>query len=279
MRIGKLYSRIRKICMGYSNSRFEEGNILLLSLLVLSGIMLGGVTLSELAVRSIRSAKQADNAALAYYAAESGIEDGLYHLRKTSPAPAGHNDFILPNGASVVRTTVLGEPSIFTSILRDSFFEFNLFTVEDLSRSSGVEALRLSWDDNCGGASAIELSYAEWMPGASVLWPDTFVKFRYSHALSPLVHSALLSGRAYRVRVQATGCDVQNAAISAFADDAATIPKDIPSRVTITSKATAAGTEQALLVRSPLGSPLSGIFDYAVFSECTIDKDGAPLCP
>ncbi|OGL73921.1 hypothetical protein A3D72_00390 [Candidatus Uhrbacteria bacterium RIFCSPHIGHO2_02_FULL_57_19] len=263
--------------MSDNNTR---GNVLLLSLLVLSGIMLGGVTIGDLVLRSIRSAKQTDAAAVAYYAAESGAEDALYHLRKTEQPPAEHANFSLDNGASVERVTVSGEPVIYASIVKDSFIEFNLFDKGDLAQPSGVEALRFSWDDECGGASSMELSYAEWTPGAAVLWPDTFAKFRFSHAVSPVTHTAFRAAdRSYRVRLQAGGCDAQNMTVSSFSDDAATLPKDIPSRLTITSTATYGGTEQALLVRAPPDSPLSGIFDFAVFSECSIDKDGVPACP
>lgn len=259
--------------------RYSTGNVLLLSLLVLSGMMIGGIAAGELALRGVRSAKNVDNGVVAYYAAEGGIEDSLYHERKTSPPPGAHDTFTLSNGASVVRTSSSGEPTLFTSLVRDSFIEFNLFEEKDLSVPSGIEALRISWDDACEGTSGIELSYAEWTAAESVVWPGTFTKFRYSHTASPVTHTALVSDRGYRVRVQATSCDIQNVVINAFGDDAATIPQDIPSRITFTSNATYLGAKQALLVRTPRAAPLSGIFDYAIFSECSISKDGVPVCP
>lgn len=276
----QIHSHIREICMRFANLRYDHsGNVLLLSLLILSGIMIGGIAAGELAIRGIKSAKRVDAGAVAYYAAEAGIEDSLYHQRKTSPPPATHDSFTLSNGASVVVATTSGEPTLFTALARDSFIEFNLFEEKDLSVPSGIEALRISWDDACAGASGIELSYAEWTAAESVVWPGTFTKFRYSHTASPVTHAALVSDRGYRVRVQAALCDIQNVTINAFADDAAILPRDIPSRITFTSNATFGGAEQALLVRTPRAAPLSGIFDYAIFSECSINKDGVPTCP
>src|SRR3989344_1305823 len=112
-------------------------------------------------------------ARVSYPANKSGPEDALYHLRKTEQPPAEHANFSLDNGASVERVTVSGEPVIYASLVKDSFIEFNLFDKGDLAQPSGVEALRFSWDDECGGASSMELSYAEWTPGAPVLWPAT----------------------------------------------------------------------------------------------------------
>jgi hypothetical protein len=55
---------------------------------------------------------------------------------------------------------------------------------------------------------------------------------------------------------------------------------DLPSRVAITATGAFGTAHQAVEFRLPRLQPLTGAFDYAIFSQCSIVKGvTAPVCP
>ena len=67
----------------FSIQHFRRGSVLLLALLILSAVLAATTAVSTLVVREIRLNKQIDDAVIAYYAAESGIEKGLWQISVT----------------------------------------------------------------------------------------------------------------------------------------------------------------------------------------------------
>ncbi len=282
-----------EICNGYRESGrptpysllptvAEAGNVLLLSLFVLSTILIGATALSAIVLRDLKIARTLDEGGEAYYAAETGIEGALYDLRKTDLTPSGiPGAGALSSGASFIRQVIPGEPVYTVPLLKkDDFTEFNLLDPDNLQNSPGIEALRFNWTDTCGGLSGAELSYAEWPVGASFVWPTggsytgTFWKFRHqsSEGLPWLKADTIAATNNYRMRLKADNCDLVNLEVRAYSDDAGTIARDLPSRITIHSTGSAGRANQTLQAQIPRLAPLSGIWDYVIFSEQAIVK-------
>gem|GEM_PF-828115 len=262
----------------------QDGNVLLLSLFVLSALLISTTTLSAIVLRDLRSGRALDDGQVAYYSAESGIEQSLYALRRENAAPAAQNGgATLPNGSSFVRAVTVGEP-VFSvpALAQDDYIEINLFDPSDLAAAPGIESISIDWTDSCAGASSIELSYTEWPAGATIAWPTgsggdfagTHWKFRHraSDGLPWSKSDTISSGNGYRMRIKAEGCALQNLEVRAFADEAGTIPKDVPSRIAIKSTGKNGATSQALTATMQRLSPLSGLFDFVIFGEDTIVK-------
>ena len=80
--------------------RLRRGQVMLLTILALGGVILGATTLAGLlVVYQLRQSSDAANSAKAIYAADTGIEWGLYQFFK--PALAGEGGPTFSNSASV----------------------------------------------------------------------------------------------------------------------------------------------------------------------------------
>lgn len=262
--------------------RQQEGNVLLLSLFILSAILFSATTIAALVIRDIRTARLLDDGHAALYAAESGIEQALYAIRKLGADPAAQNGGgTLANAATFFRKVDTAE-TLFTEarLPQDGVMDVDLFLADALGTPTGIEALSFSWDDACGSCSTLELGYVQWPAGANISWPPggsyagTFWKFRQPRAAGiPWLKADTIAGiNNYRLRIRAIDADITNLQIRAFADDAGTMPVDIPSRVRITSSGSAGTATQVLSAAMQRTAPLSGIFQYVLFSEDPVVK-------
>ena len=261
----------------------QRGNVLLLALFALSTILIGSLAISSLVIRDIRTGRVADQGHAAFYAAETGVERSLYALRRLAAAPASQNCVgceTLSNGTVYDRKVLTGEPVYYATVLKkDDFIELNLFDLDNLANPPGIESVSFNWQDACANCTSIELSYTQWPAGASLTWPPggsyagTFWKKRYARSNGvPYLYATFAGTNNYRVRVRALDGDISNLEIRAYANDAGTVPKDLPSRVFLTATGKYGAAQQALSVQMQRTAPLSGLFGFVIFSEESIVK-------
>jgi hypothetical protein len=145
--------------------------------------------------------------------------------------------------------------------------------------------MTFSWDDDCGGTSGLEVLAAGWDPGAVGGFNPTVEFHGDSPALTFLrttprvIDNDFSSAKAYRVRLRAKTCDISNLAVSAYsADNAAGSLVPIPSQLDVQSIGTFSTARQALEIKLPRLQPLSGAFDFVIFSQCSLLKSvtGSP---
>ena len=83
----------------------QKGVSLLLMTLILSVVIVISTGLSSIIITELKISTDVDKSARAYYAAESGMEEALYKLRKEQQPPETLNGTgTLGNGASFVYT-------------------------------------------------------------------------------------------------------------------------------------------------------------------------------
>ena len=276
-----------------------QGTVLLMALLVMSGVLIVGASLGTISVLNLRQARVIDDAVIAFGAAESGAEQTLYQIRRvgtpSSTLAANPDDdsssvysgIPMGNGSRWARTLTSDETTIFTSIPKDKSYEVVLWDPETPGSPAGVESMTFSWDDSCGGTSGLEVLSAGWDPGAVGGFEPVLAFHGDSPALTFLrvtprvIDNDFTSGKAYRVRLRAKVCDISNLAISAYsADDAGGGQVPIPSQIAVDSTGTFGTARQAMELKLPRLQPLSGAFDFVIFSQCSLLKgvSGAP-CP
>ncbi len=277
----------------------SRGNVLLMALLVMSGVLIVGASLGTISLLSLRQARAIDDSVVAFGAAESGAEQTLYQIRRagtpsatlaanprddSSPALSG---VPMGNGSSWSRSLAANETTVFASIPKEKTYEVVLWDPDAPSSPAGVESLAFSWNDACGGTSGLEVLTAGWDPAASgsfapiVAFHGDSPALTFLHAATRVIDNDFASGKAYRVRLRAKTCDITDLAISAYRADNATggqVP--IPSRISIGATGTYHASRQALELRLPRLQPLSGAFDFVIFSQCSLLKGvtGTP-CP
>lgn len=274
----------------------RRGSVLLLALLVMSGVLVVGASLGTISVLNLRQSRVIDDAVIAFGAAESAAEQTLYQLRRVGASSADLNGAAedgasaiftgppMSNGAHWTRTLSATETTIFAAIPAERSYEIVLWDPEAPVSPAGAESLTFSWDDNCGGISALEVLAAGWNPAAvggfnpDIGFHGTSLALTFLKA-NPVIDNDFRADYAYRVRLRAKNCDIFNLAVSAYsADDAGGVQVAIPSRVAVEAIGSFASASQGMELRLPRLQPLSGVFDYVIFSQCSLLKGvtGAP---
>ncbi len=271
--------------------RPSRGSVLLLALLVMSGILVVSASLGTISLLNLRQARVIDDAITAFGAAESGAEQTLYQLRRlgtpsstlaANAADTSSNVYSgvpMSNGSRWTRTLVASENTVFASIPKDKSYEIVLWDPETPSVPAGVESLTFSWDDACGGTSGLEVLAAGWDPAVSggfspvVAFHGTSPALTFLRVTPRVIDNDFTAGKAYRVRLRAKSCDISNLAVNAYAgDNAGGSQVPIPSRIAVDSTGTFGAARQAMEFRLPRLQPLSGAFDFVIFSQCSLLK-------
>ncbi|MDP3986305.1 MAG: hypothetical protein U1C53_02875 [Candidatus Veblenbacteria bacterium] len=254
-----------------------HGFSLLLSLFVLSAILMAALSAGNLVVRELRLTTSFDQGVLAFYAAESGLEDALYDFRqKNSPNlnVVETSAITLGNGRWWrVSNTTLTEFS--TTLLENEVAEVTLFNT---SGSAQAWSVRVSWTGNptmCPGSDFtwIEVLQSYWVAGESQ---------SQRSLLSPSDNdtdgvTVNLSGSYPYVRLRALFGDACNLTLRAYAGLNATGASfNLPAQLEVTAYGAAGEARQALSITVPAHAPQFGAFDYTLFSEEAICKDVSP---
>jgi hypothetical protein len=86
-----------------------------------------------------------------------------------------------------------------------------------------------------------------------------------------------LGNYAYRVRLRAEHGTLRDVVVKAF--DRFNQQAKVPGRVVVDGYGEFGGIVQRVTVRVPRRSPLSSLFDFAIFSECSLVKGYPIACP
>lgn len=278
----------------------RPGIVLLLALLILASVLATSLTVGSIVLRELRITHTSDRAVAAYYAAESGLEQGLYWWRANQKA--GDELLVNESDAKVLssnqakwwRSSQVTENQLITSLKKDQSTQLDLFDITNpLSESSQAQSLVISWDGNpsscpSAGAEWLEISWAGWKGGTlsnmnvekryfsnSNVW--------YNGSRQEFIVNLPIDSVDYRVRLKALFADLCDLRVTAYKTTNGGGPSDIyalPARLTINSTGQLINTRQSLSVTVPMYAPASNIFDFTVLSKCSILKgDGfADLC-
>lgn len=275
----------------------RRGTVILLSLLVLSSVVIAAAGLGSLILSSLQQTRIIDSAIIAYYAAESSVEEALYLLRRgedVDPASLSTADpQPLGNGATWQRQVGLGESVVRTEIPRDSFQEFTLFDPDAMfneaaNRGLDIAKIVVDWapEAGCGTVDLpcprLNVTVLQWQREL-IAWSENAAKTSvYTSTPEEPRSSATIAlddplNRFYKLRLRADDADLRDVAVSFY--DSADQLTNVPGRVLIQATGDYGGTRQQLTVRLPRKPPLSGIFDFAIFSECSVVKGYPISCP
>jgi hypothetical protein len=280
--------------------RRPTGAVLLLALLVMSSMLLTGATLGTISVFSLRQGRVIDDSIVAFGAAESAAEQSLYQLRRvgtgtvalgtTNPNHDSSPVFSGPpmtNGSTWKRSLANGEQTLTVSIPKDRSYEVVLWDPENIAAPALVESMKFVWSDACGGSSGLEVLAVGWDPtvsgpplAADVSFHGNSPALTFLRDPSGVVDNSFVSGRAYRVKLRAKTCDIYSLAITAHSSDNAVGSVILPTRTAVTATGSFGSARQAVELRLPRLQPLTGIFDFVIFAQCSILKGvTGPACP
>jgi hypothetical protein len=290
---------IQNIASAKKSAGGRRGTVLLLALLVLSSVVISASGLSSLILNSLQQARIIDSSIVAYYAAEGAAEQSLYTVRKTVLEDTWESDLSVPpgsavklqNGATWYRTVSGKEQVVNTLIPQDSFYEVALYNPdqEDRPLDEQIGDIRIDWsNDPCSGEEdicpSLIVTMIKWDPTSSQWATDEGAMLSWRYASDPTGATSFQSigidpSYLYKMRLRAEDGDIKDVMVRGYTDSYETTPVDLPGRIRIDAYGSYGSTRQHLSVRLPRRTPLSGLFDFALFSECSLVKGYPISCP
>ncbi|MFA5935688.1 MAG: hypothetical protein WC787_02455 [Patescibacteria group bacterium] len=256
----------------------RPGNILPLTLLITFTMLLAGIGIGTVVLEGSQRARDTDESVSAYYMADSGIERQLFEIRKRNQTLAyvGSVSSSYPNAGAWVSTAALEQATqkIIPTVSETNFSVIDLFEPDNLSAAAGIDEVRITWT----GGAQLELGYAQWTSGASVMWPSD-ESFVIQTGFAPTMSlTGLDVARAYRIRLRAANGDATNVTIQVYRGGTL---MPFPGDITLGAEGTYGRATQKITVNMPKQDVLSGLYSYVVFSECELLKGvgGVPVCP
>lgn len=239
-----------------------------MSILILTGIVSAASTLGIITLQNLRQANDIDFSLTAFYAAESGVEDGLYDIRRGEAALASLSlNGVLSNDSSWQRT-ILGTQEFLTKerIAQNDFWQIDLYD-PDVSLSplfNAVKSLQIDWQG--GGAEWLEVEYSPWFADGALGNP---VSTLFNAQSKPaIVNLQDANNVLYRVRIKSLYAEITDITVRAYNKlNAGGAQIDIPAQVTLLSTGQYGRTAQAVRATMPQRTPLSGAFSYVIFTE------------
>jgi hypothetical protein len=248
------------------------GYSLLLAVILVSTIISGATAIARLIVLNLRQTRYLDQAIVASSAASSGVEKALFLLRKTEEEITDRQK---PTTETIGNATAEWE----ATLAEEAVFKIpqNDYAVLNLPQNSRIDTIEIPpWTKAPDCPSWIEVSGLSWDPTSPQGFSEADVQ-RQPYALgdSP-VRFDVLADKAVQIRIKALYCDIHKLEVYGLADGG---PTSLPSRVVINSTGDYLGSRQALRISTLARPPLSGLFDFVIFSECSLVKGGVPACP
>ena len=256
-------------------TRHKPGSTLLMALLVMSTILAIALSVGQIIFLEIVLVKTSNETVVATYAAESGLERGAYRVRNSSDTLANlviGTPVAFSNSASWSRAAISTVGSLVLRPLKKGLTRGFDFYDPDSGGAGGRESVKINID-SCFGDEWIELGYQA--IDSAGLPSGNFQKIRYPCS-TQIINSDPQSSLAYRLYiryVQGTPSELSRVMVTGCTLDGGNGVCSLPGQIDLTSTGIYRGARRSMDLVTPRLSPITGIFDYGVFSECQIIKD------
>ncbi len=226
----------------------QNGSVLLLALLILSTVLASSVAVGTLVLKEIRSNRQLDDAVVSYYAAESGIEKGLWSARNNPTLETGSSAIALPNTATVSVTAAnKGETIAIPFLAKGATTQVDIYNPEGATTGNlgaNIDTLHIKKDGQLTVTACKER-----------LADGTFGDCGNTVAFASDAVTGLDPAKAYRFLFRADGDVVRSIALSGTKADAPETPVVLGTPLTVSSTGAFTTSRQALKVSIPTSSP------------------------
>jgi hypothetical protein len=244
--------------------------------MIMSSVIVTTTGLTAVILSSLQQSRAIDNAIVAYYAAESGVEESVFRLRRDGVMPpSSASPQSLANNSAWTVTVAPSEPVVYAgNLTQDSFTEIALYDPDQPTTATNIASVSVTWLDDCLGCSVLEAAMVSWLSGGPIAWDPNAATYRFTGGSATL---SAASGKLYRLRLMARSGGFQNVQVRAYDVAGAAVP--VPGRVRIEAIGAFSTVRQRLTAVMPRELPLSGLYDFVVFTECSLVKGGTVSCP
>jgi len=243
-----------------------------MSLLILSGMVTAASSFAVISLSNLQQSILIDNGIRAFYAAESGVEDGLYELRHNETAVSSLNlSGSISNGGTWTRTVNTTMQQLTQDVDTNDFWEINIYDPDASlsSISSPIKSLRLAWTGS--GSEWVEVQITPWNTAGALGAPTTQI---FSSVSNPaIVNLQDTTATLYRVRIKALYSDITNMTVTAYSGlNAGGSQVSIPAYITMYVTGLYSRVNQVVRAQLPHRAPIGGQFGYVLFSEQDLIK-------
>lgn len=267
---------------------WPRGNVLLLALLILASGIVGGLSVAVLVIGDLKQAKTIDDGLIAYYDAESGLEQSLYDIRKVKICDQTGNKCNNSSYINCASPTIHSINSNMPGVLkcqrqigpaeriRIPYLDKDKTVQLDLDPTNNVESIQVSWGYNTSNPQPLlEITYINIDDNGNT------TIFRPVNGVPSIcdgvggicaVVSLNLPGeidtdnpKTYQVRFKALTSPIIGLTLTPNISG-------LDSYIDVKSKGERAKTTTVLQTIIPKQTPAYGFSDYVIFSEQDIIK-------
>lgn len=256
----------------------KKGSSLLLAIFVVFILAITTFSLAKISLDEFKMSSFVDYSLASFYAAETGMENSLYEVRKnnTSLGSFASNEVILNNKSSwkIIQKDNPTELN-FSNLKENETIQIDLFDPGSSSIGSSVDALKFSWTGSWLQINWVEwkwnTDHIEWSSSTSPL-EEKLLSSADCSSQSPCFFTDFSPNKMYRVRAKALFGLVSDLKIKACGNDSCLATTTIKGRGVLESEGKFNKSKQRIKTEFSLSSPLSGIWDYVLFSEESLVK-------
>lgn len=275
----------------------QKGAVLIMALVITSGILILGSELVLFVLNSLQYGRSVDYSLVAQYAAESGVENAMWQIRKegrpsldTDRTKVSLNDDEQNYGWSFLNDTTIDSSKFSTSINRvekmflqeNASVQVSLYT-ESVGGIAGVQDmnfLKVSWEsESCapdGQRPWIETNMVQWADGSTT---EAQVKKDFQQPLDSDKRFVVvnfdsydMAGEPVIVRVKTMFCDLSRFTLTLHKTEIDDMVIPIPNYIVANPSGTYRRFQQNSKVVFPQKNALSNMFDFVLFSEDPVQK-------
>lgn len=274
----------------YKKISKQKGSALLLALFVMGAMVIVGLGTASLSINQIKQSREIKKSTIAFYIAESTIEDGLFQIRKNGKTVENLTGYetisFLDEGLDEYAASTItfndDEEEVFDQLKVGEVVSLDLYNLDDLSSSSVIRSISLEWDGK--QSSWLEVSWKS-LDNSSYYSELINIQKRYipygsgGEKIVDLTAGQLGNYGMHIVQIKALYDEVKNLKIKAYrtTGGGSINQVNIPSRVYISSLGeypidVSNQARYNITVSMPEKIPLSPLFDFVIFSEDDLTK-------
>ena len=273
----------------------EAGTIVLIAVMIMATLLTAALGTGTLVINIVNQSASIDYSISAYYSAETGIEKGLYRIRKDNYIPpikeytvtpdvedSNIGDQLTLDASATLKfhydmTTINGKDSIIFDLVANQEYEVDLYN-PNLSASLPVDPveLNISGRGNPDTEVTIQITAISWS-GNELEVPNAVVRTipQGDAAIDPPIVLNLAAAHVHKVKFKVFGGSLENIIITAYDGGGASV--SMPGTYVLTSTGsypygTGRQASQILSVEMPILEPAYGLYNFVIFSEGDITK-------
>lgn len=252
--------------LGLTAGNCDRGYSLLLAVIIISAVLTAASALARIVISEIRQTREVGSAIVAHADAESRVEQSIFLLRQTELNLAD-----IQSRFENLTLELETRPQ-YSSIAQNDFASF---PVDQDVPANSVTPRIVRWelaDPQCPGW--IEVAAIAWDPAQTPPFLTNRHSYSYTSDRAALADGSAISfpsgARPLELRVKALYCDITELGV-----------EGVPGRILIESIGEEGDVRQAIETLVVRQSPAGGLFDYVIFSECSLIKgeNVTPACP